>query len=80
MNAVAPNPLTNNEFFKVLNNKFKTKFTVNFPVFLPKLVSKELTKEIIMANQRVFPCKLTDSHFKYFSNNLSDTLDNTFGF
>ena len=80
VNAVAPNPLTNNEFFKVLNNKFKTKFTVNFPVFLPKLVSKELTKEIIMANQRVFPCKLTDSHFKYFSNNLSDTLDNTFGF
>ena len=80
MNAVSPTPTTNKELFNILSQKFNTKFLIKVPSRVPRLLSKELTDEILLANQKVIPTKLIDSEFRYFTKNVSDALDNTFGF
>ena len=80
VNAVSPTPTTNKELFNILSQKFNTKFLIKVPSRVPRLLSKELTDEILLANQKVIPTKLIDSEFRYFTKNVSDALDNTFGF
>jgi NAD dependent epimerase/dehydratase family enzyme len=80
VNAVAPIPCTNVDFFSKLSEKLKSNITLKIPSYIPRFISKEITDEILISDQFVRPAKLIANKYSFFTPNLNEALDNAFGF
>jgi uncharacterized protein (TIGR01777 family) len=66
VNLVAPNPLTNQEFTRVLARALGRPALVNVPKpVLKAVLGGEMADELILTSQRVTPEKLRGSNFKF---------------
>lgn len=58
VNAVAPNPVTNREFTKMLGEVLRRPTILPVPPFALRLMFGQLADEVLLASQRVVPSKL----------------------
>lgn len=73
-NLVAPAPVRNAEFARVLGDVLHRPALVPAPRFALILMFGEMAKQTILANQRVFPKKLTGAGFEFRHPALQDAL------
>ena len=62
-NGVAPNPLSNRELSKDLGKVLKRPSFFPVPPFMLRILLGEMADELLLASQRVFPTRLTESGF-----------------
>lgn len=75
-NAVASNPVTNNQFYKVLAGELnKPLWPLNVPSFLLKILLGEKA-EIVLSGQRVSNNKLLETGFEFKYKNLAEAIAN----
>jgi len=75
VNMTAPNPVTNEEFTRVLARKLKRPALLPAPAFALRLMFGELADEGLLASTRVLPKKLTESGFESKYPELADALN-----
>ena len=76
VNLVSTNPLTNNEFTKILASNLKRPANLPIPKLALKLLLGEMADEALLASQKVHPEKLIQSGFKFRFPKLDDALRN----
>ncbi len=77
VNLVAPNPVRNAEFTKVLASVLKRPAILPVPEFALRLAfGKQAAEEMLLASQRVQPGKLGSSSYKFRFSELRAALDN----
>lgn len=64
VNAVAPRPVTNDEFGRALGKQLGTAHWLPVPGLAMKLILGEMS-EIVLAGQHVYPRKLTEHGFTF---------------
>lgn len=74
VNAVAPNPVTNNEFTQELAKALKVKAPFPVPAMVLKLLLGEMS-QIVLGSQRVIPHCLNQIGFKFKYVHLTAALD-----
>ena len=80
VNLVAPNPLRNAEFTKVLASVLRRPAFFPVPEFVMRLVfGKMAAEELLLASQRVEPAKLTASGYTFRFRELRTALENLVG-
>lgn len=72
-NGVSPQPLTNNQFTKVLGKVLSRPTLFPVPSLVLKLIFGEMS-EILLEGQKVHPAMLTKYGFKFKYDNLTDAL------
>ena len=65
VNAVAPKPVTNSEFTRILGAVLKRPTVLPMPTFAARLAFGEMADELLLASARVLPMKLTASGFVF---------------
>ncbi|MBC7742223.1 MAG: TIGR01777 family protein [Bdellovibrionaceae bacterium] len=73
INAVAPEPIRNQDFTKALSQTLKVIQLPNAPAFVIKLALGEMS-ELVLSSTRVTPRKLIDLGFRYKYPKLEDAL------
>lgn len=74
INIVAPNPVTNGDFTRVLGRCLGKRTPFPLPAFLAKILFGEMANELFLASTRVEPKKLIDAEFLFQYRNLEDAL------
>jgi uncharacterized protein (TIGR01777 family) len=74
VNIIAPNPVTNAEFTRVLASVMKRPAIFAVPGFLAKLAFGEFAEEGILASARAIPKKLEESGFQFRYAELGQAL------
>lgn len=74
VNAVSPNPVTNEEFTRVVSEILQKPAMVPVPAFALKLMFGEMASETILASQRAIPTVLQQSGFEFMKPELRDSL------
>ena len=74
VNAVAPNPVTNREFTKILGRVLRRPTICTIPRFALRLALGEMADETVLANCNVIPKKLLDGGYKFIYPNLEDAF------
>ncbi len=74
VNAVAPNPVTNQEFTKTLGSLLNRPTIVSIPEFGIKLLFGEMGKTLLLEGSRVLPKRLEEANFKFQFSNLEEAL------
>lgn len=73
-NAVAPNPVTNQEFTKTFGSVLNRPTIFPIPEFGIKLLYGEMGKTILLEGARVLPKRLEDAGFQFQFTNLEQAL------
>ncbi len=76
INLVAPNPVTNKEFSKILAKSLNRPCIFNIPLFAIKLLFGQMGCELLAKGQKVSPQRLIDSGFKFEYENIEQALKN----
>lgn len=79
VNAVAPNPLTNAEFTKVLGRVLHRPTVFPVPAFVLKLVFGEMAEALLLASTRVAPARLAAAGFTFRFPELEPALGHLLG-
>jgi uncharacterized protein (TIGR01777 family) len=79
VNMVAPNPLRNSEFTRVLASVLGRPALFPVPAFAMRLALGEMAQELMLTSQRVVPRKLESSGYTFRFNELRAALDNLLG-
>jgi uncharacterized protein (TIGR01777 family) len=74
VNAVAPNPVTNEEFTKTLGKVLRRPTVLPVPEFAVKLLFGEMGETLLLQGARVVPKKLEDAGFEFEFTNLEEAL------
>jgi len=74
VNAVAPNPVTNQEFTETLARVLHRPAVARVPAFLLRAAAGQLADELMLTSQRVLPAKLLDTGFAFAFPTLEDAL------
>lgn len=74
VNAVAPNPVTNAEFTRVLASVLSRPAILPMPALAARLAFGQMADELLLASQRVTPGKLLSSGYSFQHSNLRDAL------
>jgi uncharacterized protein (TIGR01777 family) len=74
VNAVAPNPVTNREFTKVLGRVLSRPTLLPMPSFAARLAFGEMADALLLASARVQPTKLVDSGYEFRHPELEGAL------
>ena len=74
LNVVSPNPVTNEEFTKVLGEVLSRPTMMAVPAFAARLAFGEMADEMLLASQRVRPKRLQDAGFEFKYAKLDETL------
>lgn len=74
VNGVAPNPVTNAEFTKILASVLSRPAIFPMPAFAARLVLGQMADELLLASQRVEPAKLVGSGFVFQLADLRQSL------
>ncbi len=75
VNAVAPNPVTNAEYSRVLGKVLKRPAFMPMPAFAVRALFGELADEILLSSMRVKPTILEISGYNYQYPQLQDALE-----
>lgn len=79
VNVVAPSPVTNAEFTKVLSKVIGKPANFAAPAFILKLIMKGLADEILLSSAKVVPDKLLNAGFEFKTPKLEPTLRRLLG-
>lgn len=74
VNVVAPNPVTNLEFYNILKKLFGTKLSISINQNITKLIFGQMSDELLSTNMHVIPKKLIESGYQFFNPDFEDTL------
>jgi uncharacterized protein (TIGR01777 family) len=74
VNVVAPKPVTNAEFTKILASVLSRPAIFPMPAFAARLVFGQMGDELLLASQRVQPSKLIASGYPYQHGDLRQAL------
>ena len=75
VNAVAPHPVTNEEFTKTLGRVLHRPTILPIPAFAIKLLFGEMGETLLLQGCRVLPERLRKAGFKFEFTNLEDALN-----
>jgi uncharacterized protein len=75
VNVVAPNPVRNAEFTKVLASVLSRPAIFPMPAFAARLVFGQMGDELLLASQRVEPAKLLTSGYFFKKSDLKTALE-----
>lgn len=76
VNAVAPNPVTNEEFTKTLGEVLYRPTFLPLPEFVVSMALGEMGDALLLASTRVLPKRLEDAGFKFQYPELKSALEN----
>jgi uncharacterized protein (TIGR01777 family) len=79
VNTVAPNPVTNAEFTRILASVLKRPAIFPMPAFAVRLIFGEMGQELFLGSQRVEPAKLVASGYHFQHPDLMDALKDILG-
>jgi uncharacterized protein (TIGR01777 family) len=79
VNAVAPHPVTNAEFTRVLARVLGRPAFLHVPAIAPKLVLGELADELLFTSLRARPARLLETGYPFELPDLETTLRHTLG-
>ena len=79
VNMVAPAPVTNAEFTRVLARVLHRPALVPVPAFAAELAFGEMATELMLTSQRVLPRELQQSGYVFRFENLSNALEDLVG-
>lgn len=74
INAVSPDPVTNEEMTKTLGKVLHRPTFLAMPTFMVELVFGELGKDVLLSSARVKPSKLEEAGFQYRYPHLEEAL------
>ena len=74
VNAVAPEPITNVEFTKILGSVLSRPAFLPLPAFVAKIVLGEMAEELLLASTRVEPHQLQEAGFAFRYSHLEEAL------
>ncbi len=74
VNAVAPNPVTNEEFTKMLGKALHRPTVLPIPTFAIKLMFGEMGETLLLQGARVLPKRLLDAGFEFQFSNLEEAM------
>jgi len=74
VNMVAPTPVTNAEFTKILARRLRRPAFFTVPAFVLRLAAGEMAGPLLLASARVKPAKLTESGFNFRHPDLPTAL------
>jgi uncharacterized protein len=74
VNAVSPNPVTNQDFSHTLGRVLERPIRFALPSFAARLAFGEMANEVLLASTRVKPARLTSSGFKFQFPDLEGAL------
>jgi len=75
VNAVAPKPVTNAEFTKILASVLKRPAIFPMPAFAARVVFGQMADELLLSSQRVEPAKLVASGYPFLYSDLRKALE-----
>jgi uncharacterized protein len=79
VNAVAPDPVTNAEFTRILARVLGRPAFLHVPAIAPKLVLGELADELLFTSLRAHPARLLETGYPFEFPDLETTLRHTLG-
>jgi uncharacterized protein len=79
VNAVAPDPVTNAEFTRILARVLGRPAFLHVPAIAPKLVLGELPDELLFTSLRARPARLLETGYTFEFPDLETTLRHTLG-
>ena len=79
VNAVAPEPVTNAEFTRVLANALHRPALVPVPAFGLRLALGDMADEMLLGGARIRPARLLDSDFSFEHATLPEALQDILG-
>jgi len=79
VNAVAPGPVTNAEFTRVLARVLGRPALLPVPAFALRLVFGELADEMLLASQRAVPARLLATGYRFVDAELGPALERALG-
>lgn len=79
VNAVAPNPVENREFTKVLGKVLGRPTIAPVPAFGARMLFGEMADALLLSSTRVEPVKLKESGYKFLYPNLEEGLRHVLG-
>jgi uncharacterized protein (TIGR01777 family) len=79
VNAVAPNPVTNQEFTKTLGSVLRRPTIFPFPAIAARLVMGEMADELLLSSARITPSRLLASGYKFQFPELKEALRHVLG-
>ncbi|HEY7540953.1 MAG TPA: TIGR01777 family oxidoreductase [Methylomirabilota bacterium] len=74
VNTVAPGPVTNAEFTRVLGRVLARPTLMPLPAFVARLTLGEMADELVLASQRAVPARLQASGYRFRHPSLEDAL------
>ena len=74
VNTVAPNPVTNAEFTRILASVLNRPAIFPMPAFAVRLIFGEMGEELFLGSQRVEPAKLVASGYQFQHPDLRNAL------
>ncbi|MDP8208928.1 MAG: TIGR01777 family oxidoreductase [Candidatus Electryonea clarkiae] len=78
INTVAPVPVTNSDFTKILTNILHRPAPFTIPKFALRLAFGEMADETLLSSQRVIPEKIMSEGFKFTFQNLKEAIMDIF--
>lgn len=79
VNAVAPHPVTNAEFTRILGRVLGRPTVFPMPAFAARLAFGEMADELLLASQRVKPARLLDTNYPFRFPDLEGALRHLLG-
>jgi len=79
VNAVAPNPVSNREFTRVLAGVLHRPAIAPLPAFAARTLLGKMAEELLLASQRVVPDRLTAADFRFRWPDLEGALRHVLG-
>lgn len=75
VNAVAPNPVTNEEFTKTLGEVLYRPTFIPLPEFAVSMIFGEMGDALLLASTKVIPKRLEDARFEFKHPNLKEAIE-----
>jgi uncharacterized protein len=79
VNTVAPNPVTNADFTRILASVLHRPAIFPMPAFVVRLIFGEMGEELFLGSQRVEPAKLAASEYQFQHPDLKTALKDILG-
>ncbi|HZT60011.1 MAG TPA: TIGR01777 family oxidoreductase [Pyrinomonadaceae bacterium] len=79
VNAVAPNPVTNEEFTKALGHALGRPTFLSMPAFAARLAFGEMADALLLSSARVEPARLNEAGFKFSHPKIDEALSRVLG-
>jgi uncharacterized protein (TIGR01777 family) len=79
VNAVAPNPVTNEEFTKALGHALGRPTFLSMPAFAARLAFGEMADALLLSSARVEPARLNEAGFKFSHPKIDEALRHVLG-